>query len=188
MRSLSQKPRAVILLFFTVLGLGTLVADHAAWGDIPGGNRRRPELRTMQAPVKINYQKPEEGDVRIVIPRHMVEQALERVGAAPPSDSPASPSSIFGTPLQGTVIAGIAIALAIGSLPFILRNRSTARLATTGVILLVVGGVFGWSAAFGDLPSNPRNKRQSTRPTKTITIDIVGEGETVQLWVPPQTR
>lgn len=178
-----------VALFVAVLGCATLIGDQSARADIPGA-RRRTETRSTQAPVKIQYQKPEEGDVRIIIPRHMVDQVLERVGSAPPA-SPTTPSSpLTSAPWLGTVVAGIALALAIASIPFVLRRRPAIRLAATAVIMLTLGSIVGWSVAYGDISPGPRPKRPPARPspTKTITIEIGGEGETVQLWVAPQAR
>ncbi|MFO0871127.1 MAG: hypothetical protein U0935_19565 [Pirellulales bacterium] len=147
----------------------------------------------VMAPVRVNHQAPgaaAEGAVaRIVIPRAYLQELLAS-GAVSPALPIGSGSGNGSGPHYGTLVAGIALALAIASVPFVLRGRrATRQLVAASLLFVVVLG--GWTWAYGDLiPGRPGGPPRRPAPPAgaQISLEIVEEGETVQLWVKPQGR
>lgn len=176
----------------------------AALADVPvgpGGRNigarppvRRDDEESVRAPVKIRYQQPVPNDgsvtARIVIPRNLVE-ALDPRGMASPVGGPSGSEPTLGVPHFGTIVAGVALALAFASIPFALRGRRSAtKLSAAALVGIVILG--GWTWAYGDLIPPPGRsgvpKGRPSRNAPSIQIEMGEEGDTVQLWINPQNR
>ncbi|MFO0902453.1 MAG: hypothetical protein U0939_05595 [Pirellulales bacterium] len=145
-----------------------------------------PPPQKQIVPVELRRHAPvpnkEQIAARIVIPRSVLEEAL---GAAAPTGG----TSPTGMVPWGTVLAGVFLAAALASIPFVLRGRRAARPAlATAVVALVVFG--GWTLTSADVlvpgGKRPERPRPNGPNRQLIQIEVTNEDSNiVQLTVRP---
>lgn len=181
--------------------LGLLLVGGLVRADIrierPGPQPKPAEnLQAMSVPVEISYVKPNGNPrAKIVIPSAMIQSLVEAdranksltlpVGGAEPSE----PTS--GFPHGGTIIAGLALSLAMVSLVFMSRRKPAPKWAFTGAAVVVLGlGVTSYLWADVVIPGQPYRgpaRRPGANPPAApmVTIEIAEKGDAILLVVPP---
>lgn len=154
-------------------------------------------LQALSVPVEVSYAKPHGNPMaKIVIPlatlQSLVESAKVNKSITLPLGvaEPGAPTS--GFPHGGTIIAGLAISLAMVSLVYLLRRKPAHKWAVTGTVVVLLGlGVTSYLWADIAIPGQPY-KGPARRPVPNpnaapmVTIEIAEKGDTIQITVPPQ--
>ena len=172
------------------------------------GNAPPPEFREpapvkpaegVSIPVEITYAKPNGNTAaKIVIPVAMLgtlSQAKANKSFTVPTGAgePGEPTS--GFPHGGTIIAGLAISLAMVSLVYLLRRKPAHKWAVTGTAVVLLGlGITSYLWADIRVPGQPYNgpARRPEAPVAVpqqgpmVTVEIVEKGDKILITVPPQ--
>lgn len=180
-----------------MLGRGMMAAMLVAvWGvsalaDIPGpGPRPRPRPRPVEdapvAPSKMTLPVTvEQADLaregkgvqaKVAIPRKLLARLAP--GAVPAASVPNERQSSL--PWWSTVIAGVAMSAGAVGVVFVARGSKLARgVAATGFVIAIITGGY----AFADLRIPDEDRRPAGG--ETIILEIIDEGDTVVLTLPP---
>jgi len=168
----------------------------------PGPQPKIPEnLQALSVPVEVSYVKPNGNPTaKIVIPAATLASLVEAAKANKSITLPlgvAEPSQpTSGFPHGGTIIAGLAISLAMVSMIYLLRRKPAHKWAVTGSIIagsavVLLGlGVTGYLWADIRIPGQPY-KGPARRPIPNpnaapmVTIEIAEKGDTILITVPP---
>lgn len=155
----------------------------------------------ISVPVEVSYVKANGNPMaKIVIPlatlNALVETAKANKSLTLPLGvaEPGEPTSGFTH--GGTIIAGLAISLAMVSMVYLLRRKPTHKWAVTGTAVVLLGlGVTSYLWADIRVPGRPYNgparNPELDRPVKPqwagpmVTIDVVEKGDSIQIIVPP---
>lgn len=152
----------------------------------------------ISVPVAVSYEKL--NGAKIVIPLETLKTLAQSaqlnksltlpVGAADPSQ----PTS--GFPHGGTIIAGLAISLAMVSMVYLIRRKPAQKWAVTGTTVVLLGlGITSFLWADIKVPGQPYNgpaRRPEVAPAipqpqgPMVTIEIAEKGDKIQITVPPQ--
>jgi hypothetical protein len=157
-------------------------------------------LQVLSAPVDISYVNPNGNPrAKIVIPLATLKSLAETakvnksiklpLGVADPSE----PTT--GFPHGGTIIAGLAISLAMVSMVYLVRRKPAQKWAVTGMaVALIAIGVTSYLWADVRIPGQPykgpaRRPDNVVRPIPNqqpmVTIEIAEKGDTILIVVPP---
>lgn len=154
----------------------------------------------VSVPVEVSYAKANGNPAaKIVIPLETLKTLAQSaelnksltlpLGAADPSQ----PTS--GFPHGGTIIAGLAISLAMMSMVYLLRRKPAQKWAVTGAAVVLLGlGITSYLWADLRVPGQPY-KGPARRPEPPVaapqqgpmvTLEIVEKGDKILITVPPQ--
>jgi hypothetical protein len=173
-----------------------VLADIKVERPIPQANQQ-----VISVPVDVAYAKPNGNPTaKIVIPLETLK-ALAEAAKANKSltlplgvSEPSEPTS--GFPHGGTIIAGLAISLAMMSMVYLLRRKPAQRWAVTGTAVVLLGlGVTSYLWADIRVPGQPYKgpaRRPETAPIVApqpagpmVTIEIAEKGDKILITVPP---
>lgn len=155
----------------------------------------------ISVPVEVTYAKPNGNPTaKIVIPLAMLKSLAESAKANPSVTLPhgvADPNPpTTGFPHGGTIIAGLAISLAMVSMVYLLRRKPSHKWAVTGTAVVLLGlGVTSYLWADIRVPGQPYNgpaRRPEPAPVvepqpagPMVTIEVVEKGDKILIVVPP---
>lgn len=155
----------------------------------------------LSVPVEVTYAKPTgNSTAKIVIPAatlaSLVEAAKANKSLTLPVGVAEPPQPNTGFPHGGTIIAGLALSLAMVSMVYLLRRKPAHRWAVTGTAVVLLGlGVTSYLWADIRIPGQPYNgpARRPNEPAPIpqpagpmVTIEISEKGNAIQITVPPQ--
>ncbi len=157
------------------------------------------EAAGTSLPVEITYAKANGNTAaKIVIPVNLLgtlSQAKANKSFTLPIGAvdPGQPTT--GFPHGGTIIAGLAISLAMVSMVYLLRRKPAHKWAVTGSAVVLLGlGITSYLWADIKIPGKPYNgpARRPEAPVivpqagPMVTVEIVEKGDKILITVPPQ--
>ena len=157
------------------------------------------EKPAVSIPVEITYAKPNGNTAaKIVIPVHLLgtlsQAKASKSLSLPVGVEPGQPTS--GFPHGGTIIAGLAISLALVSMVYLVRRKPAQKWVVTGATVMLLGiGITGYLWADLRVPGQPYKgpARRPAEPTAEapaqgpmVTVEIVEKGDKILITIPPQ--
>jgi hypothetical protein len=192
--------RICCLGLLAVLAMTTSLLRADALASPPPVAPPPAEQPSVSIPVEITYAKPNGNTAaKVVIPVALLgtlsQAKTHKSLSLPLGPEPGQPTS--GFPHSGTIIAGLAISLAMVSMVYLVRRKSSQKWAVTGATVVLLGlGVTTYLWADIKVPGRPytgpaRNPNLERVPMPQpvgpmVTVEIVEKGDKILITVPPQ--